>query len=60
MESYHNGHHEDRKYRYFYQNSQNWVLSDCFLTDLLNEFDKDVNYNLGIGQVIAGNRWNYG
>ena len=60
MESHHNSHHEDRIYRYFYQNSENWVLSKCSWTDTLNGFDGGVDYELQTDQVIAGNRWNYG
>ena len=60
MESYHDSHREDRRYRYFYQNSKNWVLSKCSWSDILNSFDHGVDYSLQTDQVIAGNRWNYG
>ena len=59
MESHHDSHHEDRRYRYFYQNSENWVLSKCSW-ETLNYYDHDVDYTLQSDQVIAGNRWNYG
>ena len=59
MESHHNSHYEDRRYRYFYQNSENWVLSQCSWKTL-NSFDHGVDYVLQTDQVIAGNRWNHG
>ena len=60
MVSFHDNNREDRRYRYFYQNSQNWALSGCEYTGYLNEYDKDLYFNLESGKVIAGNRWNYG
>ena len=59
MESHHDNGAEDRIYRYFYQNSENWVLSQCSWKTL-NSFDHGVDYVLQTDQVIAGNRWNHG
>ena len=57
MESYHHSGYEDRSYQYFYQNSENWILTDCHKNQTTNKkYDGDVNYPLLPDQVIAGNR----
>ena len=58
MESHHNNKKEDRIYRYFYQNSKNWVLNKCRQERANHKLDGDVDYILQADQVIAGNRWN--
>ena len=55
MESHHDNGAEDRIYRYFYQNSENWVLSKCVWETTNYHYDDDVDYKLRSDQVIAGN-----
>ena len=55
MESHHDNGKEDRKYRYFYQNSENWVLSKCEWVTTNDDYDDDVDYKVLSDQVIAGN-----
>ena len=55
MESEHDNGPEDRRYRYFYQNSKNWVLSECSWEDTNHYYDDDVDYKVNPGEVIAGN-----
>ena len=57
MESHHDNGREDRKYRYFYQNSENWVLSKCKWVATNYDYDDDVDYKLDSDHVIGGNRW---
>merc|ERR1711971_594268 len=54
MESHHDNGAEDRIYRYFYQNSENWVLSKCVWETTNYHYDDDVDYKLRSDQVIAG------
>ena len=57
MESIHDSGYEDRIYSYFYQNSENWILTDCHNNQTTNKnYDADVHYPLLPDQVIAGNR----
>ena len=45
MESKHDNGYEDRKYRYLYQSSKNWTLTDCHYNVRLNEdYEKKVEY----------------
>ena len=60
MESNHDSGYEDREYKYYYTNSENWVLSNCKWksANVENKYDKDVKIGpLLSHEVIAGNRW---
>ena len=52
MQSYHNNHHEDRRYQILYSCSDNWILSGCTGWIWLNGYDGRVNHILGSKQVI--------
>ena len=54
MESFHKDRFEDRKYKYFYQNSEDWILSNCHWNVTANDYDEDVNVVLDSDKVIAG------
>jgi hypothetical protein len=54
MESYHSNKKEDRRYNFFYQNSEHWILTDCITDRSVNDWDKDMNVVLDSNKVIAG------
>ena len=56
MDSEHDNGYEDRIYKYYYQNSTNWVLSKCEWKVLNKEYDGNFEYELGPDEVIAGNK----
>ena len=57
MESKHHSGYEDRIYKYFYQSSENWILTHCHYNVTTNEnYDDDVYRVLSPDEVIAGNR----
>ena len=60
MESNHDNDKEDREYKYFYTNSENWVLSKCRLNvsaNVKDEYDAKVKIGpLLPEEVIAGNK----
>merc|ERR1719312_1028036 len=45
MTSYHNNHHEDRKFTFFYSRSDSWYLHRCSESDWLwmNDFDEEID-----------------
>jgi len=53
MSSYHSNWYEDRKYHIMWTKSKDWVLLDCTGHFELNEYDQDINYQLGRDEVIA-------
>ena len=55
MESYHHNGHEDRRYKYLYQSSENWILTDCSHVRTNENYEKKVEYKVHPDQVIAGN-----
>ena len=56
MKSEHHSGYEDRIYQYFYQSSENWILTNCHYNISTNEnYDDDVHRVLGPDEVIAGN-----
>ncbi len=55
MESYHSNKKEDRRYKFFYQNSEHWILTDCVTDRMANDWDADMNVVLDSNKVIAGN-----
>jgi len=54
MTSEHSNHHEDRQFKFFTVNSENWYLYDCSWTGALNHWDGPLDYVLGDNEVIAG------
>lgn len=55
MESYHSGKKEDRRYNFFFQNSEHWVLTKCVTNKQVNVYDGDLHVVLDADKVIAGN-----
>jgi len=54
MTSYHNNHHEDRKFTFFYSRSDSWYLDHCHETSYQNEFDGELDLKTEPDNVIAG------
>ena len=57
MDSEHHDGYEDRVYKFYYQNSKTWVLSNCEWVDTNKDYDGKVEHKLEPDQVIAGNKY---
>ncbi|XP_070205490.1 hemagglutinin/amebocyte aggregation factor-like [Littorina saxatilis] len=54
MTSYHNNHHEDRRYRLYCCNLSGHYTTGCYTTGYVNNYDETYHFSVPYNRVLAG------